>query len=628
MNLTELRMLTGQTHADHPPVALEERSWSQGLERAFGAVPIAFWVGAVVVLSAAFRFLNARTSPTPWILPDEYIYADLGRNLADSGHFVVNGAAMAAWSYGPLYPILLAPVWLLTGSTAQAYAGAQLVNSFVMSTAAVFGYLLGRRALDKRSALFLAVLTVLVPSMVYSTKMMTESLAYPAFLAAVLAITRMLERPSNARQLGALLAIGVAVLARVEMVALLPAMATAIFLVAALLDRDRDGGERPSTFVQRLLRFRLTVFLFGFGALAALSVAVFRSNFLGGHARSLHSFDVGGIPRWLLIYLGDLDLYVGVIPFAAFVVMVGLALRSDLPRSARLVLFATGATFVWLVLFVAAYSTGPRPAAAAQDRLLFYVVPLELLAFLLWIRVGLPRPRRLALGAAGIALVAPLFIPFSEFLTGRAWGVSSGTVALVPWGLLKPALGTGALLIAVILVLSLGAVAAFLFLPSERSSLLRTIVISNFMIITLFVLAANTAVAKKARDNWVAPDPNWVSAAAGPDSSVVGVWALPAGGLTSDSEDRMSALLEDAFLRPGTQVYAYGPAHDLLWGWPPVIPQAVGEGQRVLDSSGAPIRADYALVGPELRVQGTAVAHDPNSGLVLYRIEGSELRLR
>jgi hypothetical protein len=308
--------------------------------------------------------------------------------------------------------------------------------------------------------------------------------------------------------------------------------------------------------------------------------------------------------------------------------MVALAFRRDLPRSARLVLFAAGAAFVWFVLFIACYSTGPRPAAAAQDRLLFYVVPLELLAFLLWIQVGLPRPRQLGLAAAALAVSAPLFIPFSEFLNGRAWGVSSGTVALVPWGLLKPALGAGIALTAVILALSLGAVAAFLFLSPVRSPLLRMIVVTNFLLITVCVLAANSAVSRKAQQDWVAPDPNWVSAAVGTHSRVVGIWALPEHGFPSPTERRMSALLENAFTRPETEVYAYGPAHALLWGWPPVVKQALGEGEQMVDASGAPIRADYALVGPELPVQGEKVARDPNTGLVLYRIDGSELRLR
>lgn len=621
-------MLSGRTHAERPPVSLERASSSRALERALSNVPAAVWVGAVVVVSAAFRFLNARTSATPWILPDEYIYADLARNFADSGHFVVNGAPMAAWSYGPLYSVLLAPIWALIGPATQAYAATQLVNSILMSSAAVPAYLLARRVLDKRLTLFLAVLTVLVPSLVYSSKMMTESLAYPAFMVAVLVITRMLERPSNSRQLASLLAIGVAVLARVEMIALLPAMATAILLVAALLDRGQVGGN---TFWQRLLCFRLTIGIFASGAIAFLAVAALKSGFLGGHARSLHSFDFVGLPRWLLIYLGDLDLYVGVIPFAAFIVMVALAFGEDLSRAARVVLFSAGSTFAWLVLFVAAYSTGPRPAPAAQDRLLFYVVPLELLAFLLWIQAGLPRPRRFALPAAALALMTPLFIPYSEFLSGRAWGVSSGTVALVPWGLLRPALGTGLTLLAIILALSLGATAAFLLLSPKRASLLRMIVVTNFLLITMCVLTANSVVAGKASDEWVAPNPNWITEAVGPDARVAGIWALPDRPISvvpADTQSRMNGLLEDAFYRPGTAVYALGNSHDLLWGWPPVVKQARADAGTIVDASGAAIRADYAVVGPELPVQGREVARDANTGLVLYELAGAGIRLR
>jgi dolichyl-phosphate-mannose-protein mannosyltransferase len=609
-------MLSGRTLTQPPPVSLE---------RAFANVPVTVWVGAVVVVSAAARFLYARTSATPWILPDEYIYADLARNFADSGHFAVNGAPMAAWSYGPLYSVLVAPIWALTGSAAQAYATTQLVNSVLISSTAAPAYLLARRVLDKRLALFLAVLTVLVPSMVYSSKMMTESLAYPAFMLAVLLITRMLERPSNTGQLAALLAVGLAALARVEMLALLPALATAILLVAARLDL---GG---TTFSQRLLRFRLTIVLFALGAAAFLGLAALKSGFLGGHARPLQSFDLVSLPRWLAIYLGDLDLYVGVIPFAAFIVMVALAFRVDLPRPARVVLFTAGSTFAWFVLFVACYSTGPRPSPAAQDRLLFYVVPLELLAFLLWIQVGLPRPRRFALPAAGLALAAPLFIPYSEFLSGRAWGVSSGTVALVPWGLLRPALGTGALLLAILLALSLGATAAFMLLPPRRSRLLRMIVVTNLLLITMCVLTANTVFAGEASEDWVAPDPNWITAAVGPDARVAGVWALPDRPISvvpADTQSRMNGLLENAFYRPGTEVFAYRTAHDLLWAWPPVVKPARANGRTIVDASGTPIRADYVVVGPELPVRGREVARDPNTGLVLYELDGAELRLR
>ena len=618
-------MLSGRTHANASPVALPPRASFRASERAVARVPVWVWLAVIVALSALFRVVNAQTSSTPWIMPDEYVYAELARSLGESGNFVVNGDPMATWSYGPLYAVVLAPVWLLTSSAAAAYAVAQVVNALLMSTAAVFAYLLGRRALDRRSAFFLAVLTVLVPSMVYSTKMMTESLAYPAFLAAVLGIARMLERPSAARQLVALLAIGLAALTRVEMIALLPALALAIVLVAALI--PAPGGESQPTFAHRLFRFRLTLVILGAGATAALSVLVFNPDVLGGHARWLDAFNPGAVPRWVLIYLGDLDLYVGIVPFAAFLLTVGLAMRSGLPDRARSLMLLSGSVFVSLLLFIACYSTAPRAADAVQDRHVFYVVPLELLAFLLWIHAGLPRPRRLTLAAGAVALIAPAFIPFSDVITGRAWGVSSSTVALVPWATLEPALGSTGVILAVVLGLAAAATAAFVLVPAQRVAILRSIVVVNFMFITLFVLAANTAVAKKGRERWVAPDAEWIANAVGSESRVAGVWAVSDEGLTVESQDRVYALVENAFINSEVRVYAYGRAYGILKVWPPIVDEVLVGADGSLAEAGVPVRADYALVGPELPIQGTEVARDPNSGLRLYKLDESELRL-
>jgi hypothetical protein len=421
-------MLSGQADATYSPVPYEDGSRLRDAEHALARVPVAVWLAAIVVLSGLFRFWVARSSPTPWILPDEYIYAELSRSLADTGHFAVNGASMATWSYGPLYPLLIAPVWLFTESTSQAYAAIQLVNSIVMSSAAVFAYLLGRRVLDKQFSFFLGVLTVLVPSMVYSSKAMTESLAYPVFLGAVLAITLALESPTRRRQAVALLAIGLAVLTRVEMVMLIPAFLTAIVFVAAL------GGE--GTLRRRVLEYRVTLCALGALFVAGIGLSLARGGeVLGAHEHWLHVFDLAKLPRWLLTYVGELDLYVGIAPFAAFVLMLALAWQGKLSSRAEIAVVAvTASSFAWLVLLVASYSTQPRLFPIVNDRYLFYLVPLELVVFLLWIGKGMPRPRRLALVAALVALAAPAAIPFSEFLNGREWSVSfwERTVTFLP----------------------------------------------------------------------------------------------------------------------------------------------------------------------------------------------------
>jgi hypothetical protein len=588
-------------------------------------VPAAVWLAAIVVLSSLFRFWLARSSSTPWIMPDEYIYAELSRSLAQTGHFAVNGAGMATWSYGPLYPLLIAPAWLLTTSATQAYAAIQLINCVLMSTAAVFAYLLGRRVLDKQLSFFLAVLTVLVPSMVYSSKAMTESLAYPVFLAAVLAVVVALERPTRGRQAIALLAIGVAVLTRAEMAVLFPAFLTAIGLVAAF------GGE--GTFRQRLAAYRLTLGLFVVVLVAGAAWSLARGGaVLGAHGHWLHVFDLQGLPRWFLTYVGELDLYVGIVPFAALLLMLTLAGRTELlNRAEKATLAIAGSAFFWFVLLIAAYSTQPRATPAVHDRYVFYVVPLVLLTFLLWIGKGAPRPRGWTLIAAAVAGLLPAAIPFGTFLNGRAWGVSSSTVALVPWGLLKPVLGAHGALLVVIMGISAAAIAAFLLVPARRVALLRTIVVLNFLFITLFVLAANTVVAQKARARWVAPTPTWIDRAVAPDAHVIGIWAEPTDGspVTRKIWDRWSALFEDQLQNGSvTRLYALGDAHGLVAVTHPFVAKAVQGDLRRLYEAGRPIAADYAVIGPEVALVGTQVARDPNSGLLLVRLAGSGPTLR
>ena len=624
-------MLSGRADATYPPLPYEEGSRLKNAELVLARIPVAVWLIGIVSLSALFRYWLARSSPTPWIMPDEYIYAELSRSLADLGHFSVNGAGMATWSYGPLYPLLIAPAWIFTTSATQAYAVIQLINSVLMSSAAVFAYLLGRRVLDKQLSFFLAVLTVLVPSMVYSSKAMTESLAYPVFLAAVLAIAVALEKPSHARQLVALIAIGIAILTRVEMVMLLPAFLTAIAFVTAFGAEPSD--ESRPTYLARLRSFQLTLCAFGTFLLGGIGWSLAQgSEVLGAHGHWLHVFDLAALPGWLLIYIGELDLYVGVVPFAAFVLMLALAGRPGrLSRTQTAILGIAGSSFLWFVLLIAAYSTQPRATPAVHDRYVFYVVPLVLLVFLLWITLGAPRPRRLTLLAAGFAFLAPAAIPFSEFLNGRAWGVSSSTVALVPWGLLKPALGSQGVLLAVIMSLSAMAVAAFLLVAPKRVVLLRFVVVLNFLFITLFVLAANTVVAEKAKARWVAPNPSWIDDAVGPNARVVGIWAEPADGspVTRKVWDRWSALFEDQLLNGSvTRLYAFEDAHGLVALTHPFIGEAASDGQGRLGESGEPISADYAVVGPELALSGTEVATDPNSGLVLVKLNGSGPRLR
>src|SRR5262249_41288617 len=152
--------------------------------------------------SAALRTVLATMVPVPTIFPDELGFWELGRGIGESGSWLIGGQHVLGFTYGPLYPLLIAPIHLVTDSLVDAYALVKVLNAVVMSLAAVPTYALARRTeVSVRGSLACATLSVLVPSAVYTTHVMSESLSYPLFLCAVLSMALALEDASVRRQL-------------------------------------------------------------------------------------------------------------------------------------------------------------------------------------------------------------------------------------------------------------------------------------------------------------------------------------------------------------------------------------------------------------------------------------------
>ena len=86
------------------------------------------------------------------------IYSELAKSLAADGHFHVRGGGWPIWTYGPLYPVLIAPAYRLFASVPQAYVAIKAIDAVVMSSAAVPAYLLARRVLGRRPSLLVAML--------------------------------------------------------------------------------------------------------------------------------------------------------------------------------------------------------------------------------------------------------------------------------------------------------------------------------------------------------------------------------------------------------------------------------------------------------------------------------------
>ena len=160
-------------------------------------------------------------------MTDELLYAKLATSIADTGSPLpqVHGTSIAV--YNQLYPLLIAPLYGAL-SAPEAFRAAHVLNAFLMTSAVFPAYLLGRQVLSRPWAFAAAGLSVLVPWMVLTGFLMTESAAYPAFLWAVLGLQLAIAAPSSRRDLLAVAALGFAVLARTQFAVLVVVLPLAI----------------------------------------------------------------------------------------------------------------------------------------------------------------------------------------------------------------------------------------------------------------------------------------------------------------------------------------------------------------------------------------------------------------
>lgn len=592
------------------------------------SVPVAAWLVILVAAATAVQLLYVRRLPAPWIIPDELIYSELARSLAAGGEPAIRG--MPSLSYGILYSLLLAPAYALFDRLPDAYAAAKATNALLMSLAAVPAYFLARRLLSRGWAFLAAVLAIAVPSSAYAGMLMTENAFYPLFVAACLAMVCVLERPTAARQLLLLAVMGAAFAVRAQAVVLFPALVTAACLVAALDARATGGGVSLRTLGSPLRTLRLTwlALVIAGGGLGATALAAGKSplGLLGAYRSVLSSLSPLEVPRWFVLHLAELDLYLGVLPFAAAAAVAGFALRDRAaPRELRVFAAAAAALVFWMTVLVSTFATQPL-AQLVHERNLFYVSPLFLSLFLVWVARAVGPSRRTLLAAGAASALLPLLLPFRDLVFHSAFE----TLALVPWSntLVRPSLVPAVMSAAAAIL-----VALFVLGRRRLVVLAPLVVLLNFYVVGV---AARTQVERASRQAsaTVGPRHDWIDRTleergvpAG--AEVAALWWQPvAGGAAWQAKyfaKRRAIWLSEFFnRRVGAVLYVgtrmpYNLPDDKL---------ELGARGGLRTSRGSPARRGSFLVAPpEARVVGTLLASDPRSLLGLYRIAGA-LRVR
>ena len=465
------------------------------------AIPAWATLAGLVAVSTALRAWAGSLVPTPWILPDEVVYTELGRSLYHSGSFEILGEPTRFYSL--VYPALVG-LPLSMSDLQLGYTLLKALQALVMSLTAIPVYLWSRTLTSRGWALAAAALTLSVPGLAYSGLVMTEVAFYPLAALAAWAIARALARPTRAAQALAAGAVLLASATRLQGVVL-----AAVFVTAAALKAVFERSARPAAQLWPT---------YGAFALAGVGWVAWRlaqggpaSELFGAYraAGEVHySFSDSVLyARW---HFADVLLMTGVVPVLAVAVLAIRAFAGhERSAEARAYLAVAVSLTAWLVVEVGVFAS--RHVGRLAERDLLALVPVLFVGFGLWLGRGAPRPRltSLAVALGGLALV--LALPVGRLVSLAAIPDAFTLIPLYRLQVRAPAVDLQLL----VDLFAAAAVAAFLLVP-RRLRLGLPLVIGLFLALaSISASRVVTAQATIVRKTAVGDEKRWIDPAAG-----------------------------------------------------------------------------------------------------------------
>ena len=559
-------------------------------------------LAAIVAVATALWGLLGSTIEVPTVFGDELIYWDAARSLADGDGLAVRDERYA---FGPLYPVLLAPLHRVAGSVG-AYELTRLLGAILFALAAAPVYLLARRLLPRGWSLGCAGLAVVAPSSVYTGFVTTEAVAYPAACTALLAIQLAAERPSARRQLAALAAIGLAAGVRLQLATLVAALLVAL----AVRHLASSGAIRPP--IALLRRLWPTWAVLG----AVLAIALLRlasGGSVSGYGDLWRSYDAIEVLRWSWYALGGLCLYLAIVPvvvgLAALGMLAARAERGD--RHASSFVGVVVGTTVVLVVVVGAFSSTEFGVGFLHDRYLFYVVPMWLVLTAVWAHDA----ARLELRAIvpGTLLAVALLATLPTYLLTTDGGRQFDAVATAVPGRIAAELGR---VEPPRWLLLLAALAATVFALAVRR-IWQPALLAPLAVVFL----ANAGLVWDARID-SARDTTFV-ALDDPDAAWVDR-AVPTGVDVATFYGAASVEVRDAFRLTEFFNRSIGRAYDLGGSYAPTLGsdrvRVAADGNVLADDN--PLPEGLLVTDATVQLDGERIAQGTRAGLVLWRLDG------
>ena len=452
----------------------------------------------------------------PWIYADEITYAALAESFARSG--LVSGLEESWRALGAfVYPLVVSPAWL-SDSVVTSYAIAKGINVGLMTLAAFVAYLMARRLVAWPWALVAGVLTLALPFFVYSTALMTENAFFPVFVLGMLALMLALEKPTLIRQALVVFAVVVAFATRVQGFALAGIVLTSVLLCAMYAGAGEQSGSRVRAVADQVARFKLWFVLAPAAAVVYVVAKLAQGDSLGSAfgaysvTTNLGDYSLRESLRWIVFTFAELSVAVGLIPIAALIVLLFLAIRQRemLTSRQRIFVFVTGSAVAWLVVQVGIFSSRFAFDQVPQERSVAYVVPLLLIATVVWIERGLPRPAIPTALALAIPAITVIILPLERMLPSTG----NHAFGLFTLWIIQIRLPTGSDNIRALLTFGLVAAAVLVALPLRRSRFLIPFGLFAFLVVSSFLVFAETRrTADRHRQSaGVGANPAWVDA--------------------------------------------------------------------------------------------------------------------
>jgi hypothetical protein len=548
------------------------------------------------------------------VFADELIYMDATRSVAD-GHRPMERDQ--TYGRGLLFPVAAAPVVAVSSNQLDAYRGLQWFNAFLFSLAAIPAFFIARRLLGAGWSVAVAALTVAAPSAVYSGMILTEAAAYVTGTLALLALLQVVERPTARHQVVALGSVALAALARPQLVALGVALPAGLALRRWLLPR----ASRPA--IRAGLR-RLWPTLAAVGFVLVVGTAALASGHasLRDYRDVFRSYDIAAVGRWSWYTLGDLGLYLAVIPLVAAPAALVDLWRRGREGSVRDASFL--GVFVSInvvtILIVAAFSSASFGGQRLHDRYLFYVVPLWLVLFSLWLVRGAPASwHSLAVGAG---LSAALLATLPQHLLLRDTNLQFDAVATGLWSRVREVDAARPNVLRLLLLLAVIAALVAVLLAGRRPLALLVPIVVVFVLNSVFVWQSRVhdADIKVFADNrperW-----SWVDRAVPRGAEVTDV-VIESG--RCEPVNHGAFRWTEFFNGSITPVLRVGVPADITTDGRSV---RIGTDGIVRELDGKRIVADYAVLPPGVGLAGQVVGHGTLANLQLWKVSGT-LRFR